>query len=179
MEISDIVISMAIKTDKRFAAKNLKEGDLKKLILGITISVILIVGLCLFAMILSYDKANPERMDEEEYTRFINELHNISFNISDSNERFLSSYFDLPLIRFIYFALNEETPGILDMVFVTKRLPITISLMHENGIVKGRLHKKQFLIYYVEDEEILVMKFFDGKTKEREFSRSYQHKVPK
>ena len=172
-----IVIAMDQRTRERWGAKHFRKGDEKKLLLGVLISVAVIVFLALFAMIVSFDKANPERMDEAEYLRFITEMDRVSFNASEGNQKFLLQHFNLPLVKYIYFIRSDENPMILEMVFVTKRNPITVSLFQEEGLVKGIINNIPFLVFYVEDERVLIMKFFDGETKEREFNRSTANMV--
>ena len=172
-----IVVAMDQKTRERWGAKRFKKGDEKKLLLGVLISVAVIVFLAMFAMIVSFDKANPERMDEQEYLRFITELDKVSFNASEGNQKFFMQHFALPLVKYIYFIRSDEDPMILEMIFVTKRNPICISLKYEEGLAIGEIHGIPFLVFYVEDERVLIMKFFDGETKEREFNRSTVNKV--
>ena len=176
-KIPIIVIAMDQRTRERWGAKRFRKGDEKKLLLGVLISVGVIVFLALFAMIVSFDKANPERMDDAEYLRFITEMDKVSFNASEGNQKFFMQHFEIPLVKYIYFIRSDEDPMILEMVFATRRNPISVSLTHEEGLVRGILNNIPFLVFYVEDERVLIMKFFDGETKERGFNRSTVNKV--
>ena len=172
-----ILIPMDKRTRERWGAKRVKKDDTRMLLIGVGISTLVIILLCASAMILSFDKANPERMDEEEYHAFVTELHNISFNVSEGNQRFLSEHFMLPFIKYLYFIRNEENPEVLDMIFVTKRIPICISIQYREGLAMGEIHDIPFLIYYDKDAKVMIMKFFDHETKAREFNRSTITKV--
>ena len=172
-----IVVCMDQRTRERWGAKHLKKGDDRKLLVGVLTSIAVIVLIAFFAMTVSFDKANPERMDEEEYLRFITELDKVSFNASEGNQKFFMQHFELPLVKYIYFKRSDEDPMVLEMIFVTRRNPICVSLSHEEGLARGVLNDIPFLVFYVEDERVLIMKFFDGVTREREFNRSTVNKV--